>query len=112
MPFQKNVVVIPERNIPFRRLVRNERFGSFVAPKIAAAADLHGDRQFVPIERLSVLTGFGALVRGPCVFLRIVGIEVDQLQDEITVATGSRGEQLGGQHPGDREIVIEGGAHK
>ena len=43
----------------------------------------------------------------PIVFLHIVRINVNQLDDEIAVAAGSRSEEFGSEWAGDGEVVVE-----
>ena len=107
MTFQENVVVVAQRDFPFCGLVGREGMRFLVTFQIAAAAHFHGDGEFVAVQRLGVLSGPGAGFGIPVVLLRILGIDVNQLDDEIAVGAGGRGEEMGGQRPGDGEIVVE-----
>ena len=47
----------------------------------------------------------------PRVLLRVLRIDVDQLDDEVAVGAGGGGEELGGDLAGDDDVVIERRAH-
>ena len=50
MAFEKYVIVIAEGNVPLLGMVGFEGLRMLVAMEKAAAADFHGDRQFVSVE--------------------------------------------------------------
>ena len=83
------MVVIAQRDVPTRLAGSELAERLLVALKITAAAHLHRNRQFVSIQRLGVLAWLRAVIRIPGVLLRVLRIYVDQLDDEIAVASGS-----------------------
>ena len=60
----------------------------FVALIEASSPDLHRDGQFVSIKRLAILARLRT-VFAPTIFLRILRIDVDQLNDKVAVSAGS-----------------------
>jgi hypothetical protein len=50
MAFEEDVVTIPQWNGPLHGFVRNERMGRFETLQVAAAANFHGDEQFVAVK--------------------------------------------------------------
>ena len=112
MPFQKDVIVVAQGNIPFDRLIWRKRVRGLKTLQIASAPHFHGDRQFVSIQGLGVLPRLRTVFRRPTIFLRIVGISVDELHHKIAVCPGSGSEQRRGQRPGDGDVMVERRAHE
>ena len=68
--------------------------GSFETLEIAATANFHCDRKLVAVQRLSILAWLWTFVRIPRVLLRILRVDIDQLDDEIAVSAGGGGEEI------------------
>src|SRR6266566_472136 len=109
---QEDVVVVAQWDAPLDRLVGREGAWLLEALVVAAATDLHGDRELVAVHGSRVLAGGGPRVRVPAVRLRVLRIDVDQLDDEVGVAAGGRCEQVGSHLARDREVVLERRAHE
>ena len=112
MAFEKDVVAIAERDGKERGRVWFERRGVFVAFVEAAAADFHGDGEFIAVEGLSVVAGLGPSVGVPIILDGVVGIDVDQLDDEVTVSARGGSVELGGDGAGNGEVFVEGRAEE
>src|SRR5438046_6090759 len=105
MPFQENVIVVAQGNIPFERFIWSKRVRDLETLQIAATAHFNGDRQLVPIQRLRELPGLRPVFGGPTIFLRIAGINVDEPHTKIAACPGSGSEQRRGQRPGDWDVM-------
>ena len=90
---EKAVVGPVEVDREIRDPVGDERLGLFEARPEPAAKDLVGDHQLVSAHRR-----LGRV---------ILGIDVDELDHPVAVRAAGRGEQAGGDPPGDRDVLGE-----
>src|ERR1051325_5309282 len=65
-----------------------------VAREIAATPNLHRNRQFVAVQRARVLTWLWPCLSLPGILLRVFRINVNQLDDEVSVGARRSSEEL------------------
>src|SRR6266436_6439264 len=92
MSFEENMVVAAQRDREFFGMIWCEGLRMFVAAIVASAADFHCDWQFVSVKRFCIFAGNRAVLQFPRVRLSGFRVHVDELDHEIAIRAGRRGE--------------------